>query len=259
MGSEAIELPALKEDEFAQIIVLGVHVSFPNGKRTIIRVDASFNSLPSRNLPKTNISKDFTRWFPCKTRSRRRCFHIHSERLIWRKPLSYGDLSAKFLRIAFLFYGLLGIIEKDQVSFLLLEMFVSADGTKWFLLAVQVAFLLIMFLLVMFSFLLTDIESADLNYRLVIGLSLGPSLKFHRTLTNWVSALLQPFGPLNMNLTVPPQNGACHPHGVLPMERLMVRQNNISSGWIHEMYCELCSTLEEAQACKQWIQPFPVP
>ncbi|GJT02162.1 S-adenosyl-L-methionine-dependent tRNA 4-demethylwyosine synthase [Tanacetum coccineum] len=61
--------------------------------------------------------------------------------------------------------GLLGIIEKDQVSFLLLEMFVSADGTKWFLLAVQVAFLLIMFLLVMFSFLLTDIESADLNYR----------------------------------------------------------------------------------------------
>ncbi|GJV90750.1 hypothetical protein Tco_1538563 [Tanacetum coccineum] len=39
--------------------------------------------------------------------------------------------------------GLLGIIEKDQVSFLLLEMFISADGTKWFLLAVQVAFLLI--------------------------------------------------------------------------------------------------------------------
>ncbi|GKE25178.1 hypothetical protein Tco_1436690 [Tanacetum coccineum] len=37
------------------------------------------------------------------------------------------------------------------------EMFVSADGIKWFL--------LIMFLLVMFSFLLTDIESADLNYR----------------------------------------------------------------------------------------------
>ncbi|GKB07974.1 hypothetical protein Tco_0836258 [Tanacetum coccineum] len=28
-----------------------------------------------------------------------------------------------------------GIIEKDQVSFLLLEMFISADGTKWFLLA----------------------------------------------------------------------------------------------------------------------------
>ncbi|GJZ72138.1 hypothetical protein Tco_0635989 [Tanacetum coccineum] len=60
---------------------------------------------------------------------------------------------------------MLGIIEKDQVSFLLLEMFISADGTKWFLLAVQVAFLLIMFLLVMFSFLLTDIESADLIYR----------------------------------------------------------------------------------------------
>ncbi|GJX12420.1 retrovirus-related pol polyprotein from transposon TNT 1-94 [Tanacetum coccineum] len=29
---------------------------------------------------------------------------------------------------------MLGIIEKDQVLFLLLEMFVSADGTKWFLL-----------------------------------------------------------------------------------------------------------------------------
>ncbi|GKB28521.1 hypothetical protein Tco_0867922 [Tanacetum coccineum] len=40
------------------------------------------------------------------------------------------------------------------------EMFVSADGIKWFLLAVQVPFLL-----VMFSFLLTDIESADLIYR----------------------------------------------------------------------------------------------
>ncbi|GKC91497.1 hypothetical protein Tco_1152146 [Tanacetum coccineum] len=39
--------------------------------------------------------------------------------------------------------------------------FVSADGIKSFLLAVQVAFLLIMFLLVMFSFLLTEIESAD--------------------------------------------------------------------------------------------------
>nr|GEU42461.1 hypothetical protein [Tanacetum cinerariifolium] len=32
------------------------------------------------------------------------------------------------------------------------------------------------------------------------------------------------------------------------MERLMVRQNNISSSWIHEMYCELGLTLEEAQA-----------
>ncbi|GJT81947.1 putative ribonuclease H-like domain-containing protein [Tanacetum coccineum] len=40
-------------------------------------------------------------------------------------------------------------------------MFVSADSIKSFLLAVQVAFLLIMFLLVMFSFLLTEIESAD--------------------------------------------------------------------------------------------------
>ncbi|GJT94819.1 hypothetical protein Tco_1090337 [Tanacetum coccineum] len=45
------------------------------------------------------------------------------------------------------------------------KMFVSADGIKSFLLAVQVAFLLIMFLLVMFSFLLTEIESADLIYR----------------------------------------------------------------------------------------------
>ncbi|GKC41760.1 hypothetical protein Tco_1059482 [Tanacetum coccineum] len=40
-------------------------------------------------------------------------------------------------------------------------MFASADSIKSFLLAVQVAFLLIMFLLVMFSFLLTEIESAD--------------------------------------------------------------------------------------------------
>ncbi|GKE84177.1 hypothetical protein Tco_1557919, partial [Tanacetum coccineum] len=42
-----------------------------------------------------------------------------------------------------------------------LEMFVSADGIKWFLLEDLEA----VFLLVMFSFLLTDIESADLNYR----------------------------------------------------------------------------------------------
>ncbi|GKF33151.1 hypothetical protein Tco_0106351, partial [Tanacetum coccineum] len=42
---------------------------------------------------------------------------------------------------------------------------VSADGIKSFLLAVQVAFLLIVFLLVMFSFLLTEIESAELYYR----------------------------------------------------------------------------------------------
>ncbi|GKB13958.1 hypothetical protein Tco_0847881 [Tanacetum coccineum] len=40
-------------------------------------------------------------------------------------------------------------------------MFASTDSIKSFLLAVQVAFLLIMFLLVMFSFLLTEIESAD--------------------------------------------------------------------------------------------------
>ncbi|GKE37289.1 hypothetical protein Tco_1460694 [Tanacetum coccineum] len=40
-------------------------------------------------------------------------------------------------------------------------MFASADSIKSFLLAVQVTFLLIMHLLVMFSFLLTEIESAD--------------------------------------------------------------------------------------------------
>ncbi|GJT60939.1 hypothetical protein Tco_1004472 [Tanacetum coccineum] len=39
--------------------------------------------------------------------------------------------------------------------------YVSADSIMSFLLAVQVAFLLIMFLLVMFSFMLTEIESAD--------------------------------------------------------------------------------------------------
>ncbi|GKE39017.1 hypothetical protein Tco_1462422, partial [Tanacetum coccineum] len=31
MGSEAIEVPALKDEEFAQITVLGLRVSFPNG------------------------------------------------------------------------------------------------------------------------------------------------------------------------------------------------------------------------------------
>ncbi|GKB11838.1 hypothetical protein Tco_0845761, partial [Tanacetum coccineum] len=40
-------------------------------------------------------------------------------------------------------------------------MFASADSIKSFLLVVQVTFLLIMFLLDMFSFLLTEIESAD--------------------------------------------------------------------------------------------------
>ncbi|GJT90918.1 hypothetical protein Tco_1079763 [Tanacetum coccineum] len=32
MGSEAIEVPALKEEKFAQITVLGLCVSFPNGE-----------------------------------------------------------------------------------------------------------------------------------------------------------------------------------------------------------------------------------
>ncbi|GKG08103.1 hypothetical protein Tco_0333935, partial [Tanacetum coccineum] len=45
------------------------------------------------------------------------------------------------------------------------------------------------------------------------------------------------------------QNKACHPLGVLLIERLMDRQNNISSSWIHETYCGPCSALEEAQAC----------
>ncbi|GKD86105.1 hypothetical protein Tco_1357259 [Tanacetum coccineum] len=31
IGSEAVEVHALKEEEFANIIVLGEHVSFPNG------------------------------------------------------------------------------------------------------------------------------------------------------------------------------------------------------------------------------------
>ncbi|GKD70400.1 hypothetical protein Tco_1324490 [Tanacetum coccineum] len=43
----------------------------------------------------------------------------------------------------------------------LVQMFASADSIKSFLLVVQVTFLLTMFLLVMFSFLLTEIESAD--------------------------------------------------------------------------------------------------
>ncbi|GJS79959.1 hypothetical protein Tco_0729840 [Tanacetum coccineum] len=33
MGSEAIEVPALKDEEFAQITVLGLCVSFPNEAR----------------------------------------------------------------------------------------------------------------------------------------------------------------------------------------------------------------------------------
>ncbi|GJZ30227.1 alpha/beta hydrolase fold protein [Tanacetum coccineum] len=45
------------------------------------------------------------------------------------------------------------------------------------------------------------------------------------------------------------QNEACHLLGVLPTERLMDRQNNISSNWIHEMYYGPCSALEKAQAC----------
>ncbi|GJY98503.1 hypothetical protein Tco_0515413 [Tanacetum coccineum] len=53
----------------------------------------------------------------------------------------------------------------DFIKHLEPEMFASADSFKSFLLAVQVAFLLIMFLLVMFSFLLTEIESAELYYR----------------------------------------------------------------------------------------------
>ncbi|GJR38194.1 hypothetical protein Tco_1213878 [Tanacetum coccineum] len=52
-----------------------------------------------------------------------------------------------------------------QIAFLLSSSipadYVSADSIMSFLLAVQVAFLLIMFLLVMFSFMLTEIESAD--------------------------------------------------------------------------------------------------
>ncbi|GJY74946.1 hypothetical protein Tco_0479377, partial [Tanacetum coccineum] len=71
MGSEAIEVHALKEDEFAQIIILGVHVSFPNDLGGI----------------------DFT----------------YNGSLIWRKPLSYGDLSAMILRIASLFYGYISL------------------------------------------------------------------------------------------------------------------------------------------------------
>ncbi|GJW20242.1 putative ribonuclease H-like domain-containing protein [Tanacetum coccineum] len=42
------------------------------------------------------------------------------------------------------------------------------------------------------------------------------------------------------------QNGVFHPHGVLPTERLMDRQDNTSSNWIHETYCKPCSALAEA-------------
>ncbi|GJR32326.1 hypothetical protein Tco_1108558 [Tanacetum coccineum] len=57
MGSKAIEVVALKEEEFAQITVLGVHVSIP----TIICVVVSSNNLPCGNLPKTK-SLPKSRW-----------------------------------------------------------------------------------------------------------------------------------------------------------------------------------------------------
>nr|GEX33386.1 hypothetical protein [Tanacetum cinerariifolium] len=55
------------------------------------------------------------------------------------------------------------------------------------------------------------------------------------------------------------QNEACHPVGVLLTKRLMDHQNNISSSWIHEMYCGPCSALKEAKACKQRLQPSSTP
>ncbi|GJS66689.1 hypothetical protein Tco_0681253 [Tanacetum coccineum] len=51
MGSEDTEVPALKEEEFAQITILGVHVSVPNGNTLSFVLLLSFDSLPSRNLP----------------------------------------------------------------------------------------------------------------------------------------------------------------------------------------------------------------
>ncbi|GJS67099.1 hypothetical protein Tco_0681663 [Tanacetum coccineum] len=48
----------------------------------------------------------------------------------------------------------------------------------------------------------------------------------------------------------------CHQYGVHPTERLMVRRHGTSSSWIRETYDEPCSTLEAAQACKQWFQPI---
>ncbi|GJZ71710.1 hypothetical protein Tco_0635561 [Tanacetum coccineum] len=49
---------------------------------------------------------------------------------------------------------------------------------------------------------------------------------------------------------------ACHQYGIHPTERLMVRRHGTSSSWIRETYDEPCSTLEAAQACKQWFQPI---
>ncbi|GJX13290.1 retrovirus-related pol polyprotein from transposon TNT 1-94 [Tanacetum coccineum] len=43
------------------------------------------------------------------------------------------------------------------------------------------------------------------------------------------------------------QNEACHPLGVLPTERLMDRQNNISSSWIHETYYKQARKREELE------------
>ncbi|GJX75457.1 hypothetical protein Tco_0314052 [Tanacetum coccineum] len=48
----------------------------------------------------------------------------------------------------------------------------------------------------------------------------------------------------------------CHQYGVHPIERLMVRRHGTSSSLIRETYNEPCSTLEAAQACKQWFQPI---
>ncbi|GJY55854.1 hypothetical protein Tco_0454969 [Tanacetum coccineum] len=45
MGSKAIEVPALKDEEFAQITDLGEHVSFPNGPITAFSLsDAALSS-----------------------------------------------------------------------------------------------------------------------------------------------------------------------------------------------------------------------
>ncbi|GKD45504.1 hypothetical protein Tco_1270149 [Tanacetum coccineum] len=38
MGSEAFEVPALRDEEFAQIIVLGLCVFFPNGHNRVIHI-----------------------------------------------------------------------------------------------------------------------------------------------------------------------------------------------------------------------------
>nr|GFA01769.1 putative reverse transcriptase domain-containing protein [Tanacetum cinerariifolium] len=64
---------------------------------------------------------------------------------------------------------------------------------------------------------------------------------------------------LNLSRNAPQQNEDCHQSGVHPTERLVVRRHDTSLSWTRETYYELCSALQEDQACKQHLQFFLIP